>query len=96
MTDKTKIKELIKRVDEVLFYVWDPIGVSKFTGARDEYSSYALTIISLVIAEDIEKLTDVLTTLEKDIIGPAVQDDHNREVAERLIAEKKAVEEGLS
>jgi hypothetical protein len=32
--------ELYKRIDEVLFYKWDPIGISDGDWARDEYQSY--------------------------------------------------------
>ena len=32
--------ELYKRVDEVLHYLWDPIGVAEEPWARDEYYSY--------------------------------------------------------
>lgn len=32
--------ELYRRVDEVLFYVWDPIGVANSPAARDEYYGY--------------------------------------------------------
>jgi len=32
--------ELYKRIDEILFYRWDPIGVSDGAWARDEYQSY--------------------------------------------------------
>ncbi len=31
------------RVDEVLHYLWDPIGVSDVPEARDEYYSYSST-----------------------------------------------------
>jgi hypothetical protein len=29
--------ELFRRIDEILFYVWDPIGVNDSPYARDEY-----------------------------------------------------------
>ena len=32
--------ELYKRVDEILFYKWDPIGISDGDWTRDEYQSY--------------------------------------------------------
>ena len=32
--------ELFSRVDEVVHYVWDPIGVAQEPWARDEYNSY--------------------------------------------------------
>jgi hypothetical protein len=35
-----KDKELYRRIDEVVHYLWDPIGVSDVPEARDEYHSY--------------------------------------------------------
>ncbi len=35
-TDKGKLRELEKRIDEVLYYVWDPIEVSDEPCARAE------------------------------------------------------------
>ena len=33
-------EELYRRVDEVLHYIWDPIGVAGAPMARDEYYAY--------------------------------------------------------
>ena len=41
-------EELYRRVDEVLHYIWDPIGVSHATTARDEYHSYLPHVFSLL------------------------------------------------
>jgi len=41
-------EELICRVDEVLFYIWDPIGVKDVPEARDEYENYASHVFSLL------------------------------------------------
>jgi hypothetical protein len=41
-------QELFKRVDEVLHYFWDPIGVKKVPQARDEYVGYVPKIFGLV------------------------------------------------
>ena len=94
MTNRAHIKLLIKKVNEILYHVWDPIGVSKFNGPTNEYSSYALSIMKYVIDEDIEKLTEALTAIEKDLIGPLEIDDHNLKIALRLIQEKKDIEDG--
>ena len=54
MTDDAKNKlsqtdkELLSRVDEVLHYLWDPIGVSGVPQARDEYTSYAGVVFSFL------------------------------------------------
>lgn len=43
-----KDEELYRRVDEVLHYIWDPIGVSGEPRARDEYYSYLPGIFKLI------------------------------------------------
>lgn len=43
-----KDEELYRRVDEVLHYIWDPIGVSGVPQARDEYYSYLPGVFQLV------------------------------------------------
>ena len=45
----TQDKELYRRCDEVLHYLWDPIGVKGCPGARDEYDSYVPQVFSLVL-----------------------------------------------
>lgn len=37
-------------VSEVLFYVWDPIGVSSILFARDEYDAYVPEILAILRA----------------------------------------------
>jgi hypothetical protein len=39
--------ELFSRVDEVIHYVWDPIGVAQEPWARDEYNSYLSQIFEM-------------------------------------------------
>ncbi len=45
-------RELKRRVDEVLYYVWDPIGVSDEPFARGEYHSYVPRVSQLVKESD--------------------------------------------
>ena len=40
--------ELYDRCNEVLHYIWDPIGVSGSVSARDEYDAYIPPIFALV------------------------------------------------
>lgn len=44
-------KELYRRVDEVLHYIWDPIGVAGCPQARDEYCSYLADVYSMLQQE---------------------------------------------
>lgn len=43
-----KDQALYSAVDEVLHYIWDPIGVSGVPQARDEYHGYLPHVFSLV------------------------------------------------
>ena len=95
MKDKEKIKELNQRIDEVLYYVWDPIGISDEPCARAEYSSYTMTILQYVLKEDLEQIANQLSNIESDLMGLTSDRDHNLKVAQRLLDYKLAVEEGL-
>ena len=62
--------ELYKRCDEVLHYIWDPIGVAGAPGARDEYHSYLPKVFALV--RDNANPKDIvahLTTIEEKSMG---------------------------
>jgi hypothetical protein len=58
--------ELHMRVDEVLHYIWDPIGVRGEPHARDEYDSYVPEVYSLLqsgaAAEQIAAHLDKIAT----------------------------------
>jgi hypothetical protein len=62
--------DLYRRVDEVLHYIWDPIGVAGTPEARDEYQSYLPHVFSLLIqhAPDSE-ITAFLTKIETETMG---------------------------
>jgi aconitase B len=63
-------KALFRRVDEVLHYVWDPIGVAGTPEARDEYDSYASQVFSLLIREaPAEEISLYLVTVETEAMG---------------------------
>ncbi len=95
MTDKGKIKELNQRIDEVLYYKWDPIGVSDEPCARAEYSSYTMTILKYVLKEDLNQIVNQLSKIETDSMGLTTDSERNLIVAKRLLDYKHAVEEGL-
>ena len=90
-----KLKELQQRIDEVLFYVWDPIGVSDTPAARAEYSSYTWIILKYVLEEDLKKIAFQLSEIESISLGLTTNEIKNLEIAELLVDFKYAVEEGL-
>jgi hypothetical protein len=93
--NKEQIKELQQRIDEVLYYVWDPIGVSDSPSARSEYSSYVKVILKYVLLEDLDKVTNQLNRIQSESIGLSIDKEKNQEVADKLIDFKLAIEEGL-
>jgi hypothetical protein len=40
---------LYDRIDEILWFDWDPIGCNEYEAARDEYHSYLPQVFSLAI-----------------------------------------------
>ena len=62
--------ELYRRIDEILFYRWDPIGVSTDICPRDEYRSYLPKVFKLASSEGAEQeLSDYLYSVETSDIG---------------------------
>jgi len=84
--------ELYKRCDEVLFYLWDPIGVSDQPYARDEYHSYLPQAFQLVRSNaTADQIASYLAGVEKDRMGSESQPDHNRKVAEILLEWRRRI-----
>ena len=63
-------------VSEVLYYVWDPIGVADFPGPRDEYDAYVAQVLELLqsgvetaaVANELEALAHDKMGLSSDIV----------------------------
>jgi hypothetical protein len=68
--DKRKARDDLRSVEQVLWDVWDPIGVNSAGAPRDEYDSYAPGVMRLLLAgatEDV--LVAHLQALEADLLG---------------------------
>jgi hypothetical protein len=82
-------KTLLVRVNEVLHYIWDPIGVFNEPAARDEYDSYAMQVFSLLIKNsNVSEITEFLTKTSVDRMGLLKNVEHDQKVAEILMAWK--------
>lgn len=81
-------KELYQRVDEVLHYLWDPIGVSGVPEARDEYDSYLPHVFSLLVrraeAQEITDFLDHTTTQPMGLSDTERGRAHSKEVVDIL------------
>ena len=90
-------EELSRRVDEVLFYVWDPIGVSPEPCARAEYESYVPKVRQLVDEnDDIKPISAYLAGVERDQMELPPAKKHCDDTAELLLRHKRAIMEGLA
>lgn len=84
--------ELYRRVDEVLYYVWDPIGVSCCPAARDEYQMYLPKVFAIlqqgVEAPSVAAHLDEVATAR---MGLEARQEHSRRVAELLLEWKAEI-----
>ena len=89
--------ELHQRTDEVLHYLWDPIGAAGVPSARDEYDSYLPRVLSLLKqgASDLE-LAGYLITVEEEQMGLRPNLARASEVAEILLAHREWIDRNAS
>lgn len=79
-------RELWRRCDEVLHYVWDPIGVAAVPAARDEYDSYLPDVFRLVSSyADPAAIVEHLVGLERDVFAGDGDAGRARQTVEVLI-----------
>jgi hypothetical protein len=79
--------DLYHRVDEVLHYVWDPIGVANSPSARDEYHMYLPTVLSMLReGADVPKLAAHLDNIATTRMGIGSDAEHATRVARLLVA----------
>ena len=89
--------ELEKRVDEVLFYLWDPIGVSDEPYARAEYRSYVTSVLGHVENnKTANEMAGYLCTIESDSMGLTPNKENALKAAQILITHKEAIDEGCA
>lgn len=77
---------LYLRVDEVLHYLWDPIGVADVPEARDEYYSYLPTVFQLLMNGDrAETIAEYLSSVSRDSMGLDGNKSRDSHVAGTLV-----------
>ncbi|MEZ8827041.1 hypothetical protein AB6E04_22085 [Vibrio amylolyticus] len=88
----TSEKGLYRRVDEILFYLWDPIGVCDIPMARDEYQSYLPQVFNLLLNDSKDhEVSDYLIKIESGSMGMSANSKKALEVARLLIETKEAL-----
>lgn len=78
-------KELYQRTDEVMHYVWDPIGMAGIPQARDEYDSYLPQVFAMLIErKDEGEIAEYLTGIEDKRMGLTPNPEQASRVASML------------
>jgi hypothetical protein len=86
-------QEFYDAVDEVLHYIWDPIGVREIPEARDEYHAYLPQVFSLLISGTGEdQIAHFLGRVATERMGLPARPDHDKRIANLLIHWKKAIQ----
>jgi len=87
--------ELYRRVDEVLYYVWDPIGVSCCPAARDEYQRYLPKVLALLQGDvGAPAVAAHLDEVAKARMGLEARPEHSMRIAELLLDWKTVIYSG--
>ena len=82
-------KMLYQATDEILFYLWDPIGVKDIPAARDEYRSYLPGVFKLLLADAKDsEIAKYLTKVESTSMGLSESPQHALDIARTLIEAK--------
>ena len=77
--------QLRQRVDEILFYKWDPLEFSDSNLPRDEYANYLEQVFILAVNEHSAKpLAEHLSTLTVNAFGLSENMKHNTKIAELI------------
>ncbi|AEF04636.1 hypothetical protein J5X92_20455 [Alteromonas sp. K632G] len=82
-------EQLFKAVDEILFYLWDPLDCKEIPAARDEYRSYVPKVLDYLTSDNNEeKIAKYLAGLEINSMGRSVASQNSIEIARILIEAK--------
>jgi len=76
---------LYKHIDEILFYKWDPIGISSDNWARNEYESYLPKVYSLVVNNSESSIIVDYLTQSRARMGLNESLTKDTEIAELLL-----------
>jgi hypothetical protein len=78
--------ELHQRVDEILHYFWDPIGIAGEPNARDEYYAYIPNVLSLLSSNaSAENIASYLDEVATKHMGLSANPKRSMLTAERLL-----------
>lgn len=84
--------ELYRRVDEVMHYIWDPIGVAGAPEARDEYQSYLPGLFDRVQKGNLPELVDYMGRIATERMGLGFDRAQAEHAAKLMLHWKEVIE----
>ena len=87
-----KDKLLYQRIEEVVHYIWDPIGISEHPEARDEYHSYMTAIYGRVQNGDLDGVLEYMKWVYENM-GISFEKERAVKAAETMLEWKRYIEE---
>ncbi|MGH1538616.1 MAG: hypothetical protein ACRBDX_11315 [Gammaproteobacteria bacterium] len=89
----SQVNELERRVDEVLFYIWDPLGFKAEPFTRYEYRGYVSEVLSyLENNKTSEEIEELLIEIVNNRMGLDFSRESTLSVAKLLIRHKKSID----
>lgn len=84
---KKEIGDLRIRIDEIMFYKWDPLHLSNSNWSRDEYESYVPEVFRLALeSTSYHPIADYLTHVASEIMSMTENKEHDTEIAELIFS----------
>lgn len=75
-----------KEIDDIVWRLWDPIGVNDFEDARDEYDRYLPKLLELKIhRRSVEEISEYLLNIEVLQMGLPGNPERCRYVANKIV-----------
>ncbi len=95
MTEKMlpKDAELYRRIEEVVHYIWDPIGICGHPQARNEYYSYMTAIYGRVQGGKIEEIVEYLKWAASENMGLGFDKEKATEAARVMLDWREFINE---
>ena len=91
--DNTQLNELERRVDEVLFYIWDPFDFKSEPFARIEYRNYVDEVLNcLQNAKSSNEISALLIDIVENRMGLVFRREISLKAAKLLFRHKKTTD----
>ena len=91
--DNSQESELERRVDEVLFYIWDPFGFKGEPFARTEYRNYVEEVLNcLQVAKSSDEISALLIEIVENRMGLVFSPEISQTVGKLLFRHKKTID----